>query len=118
MKVQQSKGKKVIFDMSDYVQQAVEHYMKLAGIDKLKTAPTPFCPDGVLLPENEEVVGELGEDAASVLMKNLWAARLARPDLSRPTCKLATKVHKWSKNDDRRIRRLMEYMNGLSLIHI
>ena len=44
-------------------------------------------------------------------MKNLWVARLARPDLCRPTQKLATRVTKWTRNDDKRLRRLMEYMN-------
>ena len=45
-------------------------------------------------------------------MKNLWLARLARPDLIRPVCKLATKIQKWSRNDDRRLKRMMEYMNS------
>ena len=91
----------VTYDMSDYVRQAIEHYMSLAGITKLKKATTPFCPDGTLLPADDEIVGEVREDAASVLMKVLWAARLARPDLTRPTCKLASKGQSWTKNDDK-----------------
>ena len=106
----QMKGVKITYDMSDYVQSAVDHYIELSGNKTLKPATTPFCPEGSLLHENEDVKGELGAEAASILMKNLWAARLARPDLSRPTSKLTTKLHSWSSNDDRRLRRLMEYM--------
>ena len=43
-------------------------------------------------------------------MKDLWGARLARPDLIRAVCRLASKVTKWTRNDDRRLRRLAEYM--------
>ena len=39
-------------------------------------------------------------------------ARLARPDLQRAVCKLASHVSKWTRNDDRRVKRLMEYMKG------
>ena len=98
--------------MCDYVAQAVEHYQKMAGVSSLKKATTPFCPDGVLLEENDDAAGELGDAASSVLMKVLWAARLARPDLSRPVGKMASHVQKWSRNDDRRLKRLIEYMNS------
>ena len=48
----------------------------------------------------------------SFLVKKLWAARLARPDISRATTKLASNVSTWSRNDDRRLKRLMEYMSS------
>ena len=98
--------------MSDYVQQAVDHYKRLAGVDKLKDASTPYCPEGSLIPANDDVKGQLSDSAASILMTILWAARLARPDLSRACNKLTTKVQSWSSNDDRRLRRLVEYMQG------
>ena len=97
--------------MTDYVKQSIEHYQELSGVEKLKKAPTPFCLDGSLHPANDDDVGELGGSAASILMKILWSARFARPDLSRPTCKFISNVQKWSRNDDRRLRRLVEYMN-------
>merc|ERR1712012_113149 len=40
------KGKQVLLNMTDYVQQSVDHYMKKAGIDTLKSASTPYCPEG------------------------------------------------------------------------
>ena len=42
-------------------------------------------------------------------MKNLWAGRLARPDIVKPITALATKVQKWTKNCDRMLYRLMCY---------
>ena len=107
----QLKGWKVSYNMTDYVKQSIEHYQELSGVEKLKKSPTPFCPEGALLPVNDESKGDLGMSAASILMKVLWAARLAHPDLSRPTCKLTSNVQKWSVNDDKRLRRLIEYMN-------
>ena len=56
--------------------------------------------------------GELSSIACKVLMKDLWAARLARPDIQKPICDLATKVQCWSRNDDKRLHRLMCYMNS------
>ena len=107
---EQLKGRKVIFNMSDYVKSSVEHYKKLAGVDVVREARTPYCPDGSLHPDNDEVKGELSSSSCSILMKVLWAARLARPDLSRACNKLTTKVQNWSSNDDRKLRRLIEYM--------
>ena len=110
----QAVGKMVTFDVSDCVYTAVLHYCKLAGIDvsKLKPVSTPYCPEGSLHPDREVDRGALMEEASSILMKILWASRLCRPDLGRATCKLATRVHCWSANDDKRLRRLVEYMLG------
>ena len=94
--------------MSDYVRQAVEHYKGKAGISELKRAATPYCPPGSLLPSDDDVRGELVSESCSILMKDLWAARLARPDLARGVCRLASRITKWSKNDDKKVKRLME----------
>ena len=47
-----------------------------------------------------EAKGQLGKIACSILMRILYAARLARFDLLRITCKLATRVSRWSVTDD------------------
>lgn len=46
--------------------------------------------------ENEDVKGALHKAASSILMKILYAARMARPDQERPTTRLASYVTKWS----------------------
>ena len=55
-------------------------------------------------------VGALQSIACRIIMKVLWAARLARPDLLRPVSYLATFVTKWSPKQDRMLHRLMCYI--------
>ena len=55
---------------------------------------------------------ELAPHAASVLMKLLYAARIARLDLLRSINMLARNVTKWSKQDDVRLHHLMCYVQS------
>jgi len=107
-------GTSRLFDMSDYCMQTVEMYKELSGRKTLKYASTPFCPEGSLPAADEEVKGQLAGSACSVLMKSLWLARLARPDSAKPIGDLATHIQKWSVNDDRRVYRLVCYLNSTS----
>ena len=56
--------------------------------------------------------GVLASVACSLLMKVLWAARLARPDLLRAVNHLATKVTKWTSKCDSMMGRLMGYIQN------
>ena len=107
-------SKSVEFDMSDYCRSAVQQYKELAGIDKLKHAPTPFLPDGSLVQADESERGQMAGSACKVLMKDLWLGRLSRPDLVKPITDLATKVQRWSRNHDKQLFRLICYMNSTS----
>ena len=100
----------VAFDMRMYVRSACQLYEDLSG-KTLKGAPTPFLPDSSLPACDDDITGQLAGDACKILMKNLWVARLARPDLLRPITALASKVTKWSVNCDRMLHRLMQYMH-------
>ena len=60
--------------------------------------------------EDQEPRGQLGKIALSILMRILYAARLARFDLLRITCKLATRVSRWTAADDARLLRLIQYI--------
>ena len=108
-----SKGNGIEFNMEEYCQDAVDLYCKTAEVapNSLRKVATPFCPEGSLSFADEEARGELAGGACSVLMKGLWLARLARPDLNKAITDLATHIHKWSRNDDKRARRLYEYIN-------
>ena len=103
--------------MIDYCRSSVNHYRTAAGLDKLGTATTPYPPEGSLHPKDDEVEGQLMSSACSVLMKDLWASRLSRPDLHRAIIRLTTRITKWTRNDDKRLKRLMEYMNGTAESH-
>ena len=56
--------------------------------------------------------GNLAPHAASVFMKLLYAARIARFDLLRSINALARNVTKWTKDDDARLHHLMCYVNS------
>ena len=81
----------MLLDMADYARQTVDLYLKISGTEKLKAAATPFCPEGSISTEDESSPGELAPNACKILMKALWLARLARPDIIKPINDLATK---------------------------
>ena len=56
--------------------------------------------------------GRLQSIAASILMKILYAARLCRYDLLRATCRLAQYVIKWTVECDKRLLRLIRYIDS------
>ena len=76
----------------------------------MKYAATPFLDDAALPIDAEETRGELAGNASSVLVKALWLCRLSRPDMQKAIQQLATKVKRWSVNDDKRISRVMCYL--------
>ena len=55
--------------------------------------------------------GALADIASSILMKVLYGARMARFDLLRAVCALASCVTKWDKDCDRKLHRLMCYLH-------
>ena len=59
----------------------------------------------------EPVRGHLAPHAASILMKLLYGARIARFDLLRQVNRLARNVHRWTDSDDRGLRHLMCYVH-------
>ena len=106
----------VVYDMKSFLQQAVDRYKELAGpkFHNLKKVATPFHDDKIARPlETEaEVKGELAPIASRVLMKLLFAARMARYDLLRAVQGLASRVTKWSSECDKSLHRLMCYVNS------
>jgi hypothetical protein len=98
--------------MQGFIDQCVERYCELAkvGKDTLKPVPTPSLDDHQIDPKELEDEGRLGTEAAKILMKTLYCARLLRFDLLWTLCKLARCVTKWTKACDRRLHRLMSYL--------
>ena len=77
-----------------------------------------WCPPTVLPQRRtsgegtkEPVRGHLDPHAASVLMKLLYGARIARFDLLRQVNRLARNVHRWTDSDDRGLHHLMCYVH-------
>ncbi|CAE8593142.1 unnamed protein product, partial [Polarella glacialis] len=107
------KDRRVIeYDTHDFLEQCVSHCKKVCGEDVvLKKASTPFLDEDKLPEEDDNEPGKLADAACSVLMKVLYGARLARFDLLKAVAGLASKVTKWSVSCDKRLFRLMCYIN-------
>ena len=94
----------VHYDMADFLDSCVESYCELAKTSRatLKNVSTPFHEMRTALPREseKEPTGKLQPIASRVLMKILFAARMARYDLLRATQSLASRVTKWSKDCD------------------
>ena len=77
----------------------------------LKHVATPFHENRIAKPAMEnEPQGQLQPIASKVLMKILFAARMARWDLLRATQGLASRVTKWSRDCDMALHRLVSYI--------
>ena len=59
--------------------------------------------------EHPEEKGELADIALKMVMKCMWVARAARTDLARAIGRLATKVSKLGKREDKKLHRMMCY---------
>ena len=103
----------VEYDQSNFLTACVEKYVELAGekVKKLSHVDTPFLDESTKIPEGEPT-GVLAGIASKVLMKILYAARMGRFDLLRATNSLARYVTKWGPTCDRRLHRLVCYINS------
>lgn len=105
--------------MDDFFKQTVDRYCELAKTTtaSLKKAQTPFL-DETQTEEysanetcKQEQKGKLADIASKVLMKDLYGARACRFDLLRPTCALASNTTKRATTHDKRLHRLIGYIN-------
>jgi RNA:NAD 2'-phosphotransferase (TPT1/KptA family) len=108
----------VKYNMHDFMEQCVERYQQLSGGNAvLRHVETPFLDESRPEfddPDHEDCInkGTLGPIASSVLMKCLYAARMARYDLLRPVTGLARRITKWNRQCDKMLHRLMCYINS------
>ena len=82
------KVKTMQYDMSDFMAQCVESYLTLAGEPAtcVSKVSTPFLDESTAwCPPEGPPTGALAPIALKVVMKVLYAARVARPDLLRAT---------------------------------
>ena len=87
--------------------------------ERLRHASTPFIDENLLPVGQDPSVGKDDTDkgllapvASKVLMKLLYAARMARWDLLRPVCALAACVARWTKMCDKMLHKLVCYVNS------
>ena len=101
--------------MRSYAAQLVDFYCEVAGVtkDKLRNFPSPCYPENQLTDADLETEGELHHAASRILMRGLWLSRLARPDLSFAITRLASRVTKWTKFEDRQLMMLLRACPGV-----
>ena len=101
------------YDMKEFLSSCVDRYCELAKVERstLEQVATPFHENRIAKPvEGNEPAGRLQPIASRVLMKILFAARMARWDLLRATQSLASRVTKWSRDCDVALHRLVCYI--------
>jgi hypothetical protein len=112
----------IVYNMTDFLRSCVDRYRELAGpaFQTLRPATTPFVDEDALIRYgvSESRDGHLGPIAAKVLMKCLWAGRMARYDILRPIGALASQITRWTPMDDRKLHRLMCYINSTLDMHM
>ena len=102
---------KVTYDMEEFANQCVTSYLQMTNSEKdcLRSVQSPFveCP-----PEEELMdTGYLQPISSSILMKVLYMARVARYDLLKAVSYLASRITKWTRACDRKLHRLISYIN-------
>ena len=100
------------YDQAGFLLQCCEKYCEVVGIQltDLKHVVTPFIQECSLTPHDYKNPGTLTIQSAQIVLKVLFATRQTRPSLSFMVNFLARNVNKWTLADDKRIRRLMEFI--------
>ena len=101
----------LMYEMKGFLEQCTSRYIELAGTNMkpLRKVATPFIDESRPVAD-EGNPGVLGPIASRILMKILYCARMARYDLLRATCVLATCITRWTADCDLRLHRLMCYI--------
>ena len=121
------------YNMEEFLRSCVDRYRELTGVQYMRRATTPCLPEpsapdfsdhGVTHEEVEAAEkaletaagmrpssGNLEPYAAKVLMKVLYAARLARFDVLKAITNLASRLTKCTRRCDKQLERLMSYIN-------
>ena len=85
---------------------------QLSWLQKEPLIPPPPIPKALEEEEvNESNRGSLAPQAASILMKLLYAARICHFDLLRSINNLTRKITKWTKKEDTLLHHLMAYVH-------
>jgi hypothetical protein len=101
------------YDMGGFFAQCVERYCELAELDvsSLKYVAAPYIDDHQIKPEEFTERGILACNAAKILTKVLYGARLLHYDALWSVCSLAGEVTRWTRACDRRLHRLIAYLH-------
>ena len=100
-------------DMTGHAEQCVQRYCELTGANpkNFKKVATPCMGDHQFTDSEMQEKGKLSDVAARAVLKCLYLASVARPDILWTVNLLARNVTKWTKACDRRMERLISYIH-------
>ena len=98
--------------MQGHTRASVDRYLALAGkpVSSLQPVATPCLDDHLLDPHDDVNLGKLKQESAKIVLKALYVARYNRVDILWSVNALAREVTKWTVSCDKRLHRLMCYM--------
>ena len=101
------------YAMQGHAEQSVDKYCELAHVKRstLKKVATPCIDDHMFSADELVVKGELHDCCARIVLKVLYFARMNRTDLLWSVNSLAREVTKWTVACDKRLHRLICYIN-------
>ena len=108
----------VRYNMEQSLLDCVQHYEGLCKKhgyqSKLTHVDTPFVDTAKIEPDLDKdgEDGVLASAAASVLMKLLYSAKLARFDILKAISNLASRLTKWNRRCDKQLNRLIAYVKS------
>ena len=80
-------------------------------VKSLTKVATPCIDDHDIPPEDFEAKGELSAQAAKIVLKALYMARMSRLDCLWTVNVLARDVTRWTRACDKRLHRLISYLH-------
>ena len=99
--------------MEGHAKNCVERYCELANrtTQQLYKVCTPCIDDHHFKEEELKSVGELSKVCSQIVLECLYLARVGRPDIPWSVNKLARSITKWTKACEKRLNRLISYID-------
>jgi hypothetical protein len=116
-KIQRGPKQNVLtYDMRAYANGIVDFFCEMTRTvkEKLHAVTTLCLPESNMTDDELAKVGELSAISSRILMRCLWLSRLARPDIAFAVPRLASRVTKWTRWEDRQTHRLISYLHATS----
>ena len=104
------------YDMRAYAKGIVDFFCEMTGTvkEKLCSVTTPCLPKSNMTDEELAKVGELSSISFRIPMRCVWLSRLAGPDIAFAVQRLASRVTKWTRWEDRQTHCLISYLHATS----
>ena len=104
--------------MESNAKKCVEQNCQLANktTQQLYKVSTPYIDDHHFKEREMKYVGELSQVCSQIVLKCVYLARIGRPDILWSMNKLTRSITKWTKACDKRLNRLISYINTNSIV--